>query len=209
MRTHTPVYGIWAGGALTQSIDALGTWLQEVKTAPELRFCILQYARSRGCGFMRDMCRGMGTEIDHLCRDQDKIGWRRFMEGMFVRDFREIQRRFYKAWGILRSSDQWAQDLCIKLLECTHAQWLYRNIIVHDRWSGTEVNLRKESLLQEIEAQLEMEEDLLEEDQYLLEINLGDIASSTGSRHAYWLGALKAARIAKQLAHPPSPSGIG
>ncbi len=55
-----------------------------------------------------------------------------------------------------------------------------------------------------IEAQIEDqlargEEDLLENDRYLMEINLGDLHESTGDRHEYWLLAIKAARIAGQI----------
>jgi hypothetical protein len=86
-----------------------------------------------------------------------------------------------------------------KLMECTHGQWLYRNIMVHDTWNGTINRLRKEDLLKEIESQLEMEDELLPEDQYLMEVNLGDIQQSSGDREEYWLMAVKAARVAKQL----------
>lgn len=61
--------------------------------------------------------------------------------------------------------------LMTKLMECTHGQWLYRNIMVHDTWNGTINRLRKEDLLKEIESQLEMEDELLPEDQYLMEVN--------------------------------------
>ena len=91
------------------------------------------------------------------------------------------------------------KTLMLKLLECSHGQWLYRNIMVHDQWAG-QVNIqRKEHIAQEIEAQLENEDDLLPEDSYLLEINLGDMDNSSGDRQEYWLRAIQTARTAKQL----------
>ena len=66
-------------------------------------------------------------------------------------------------------------------------------------WNGTANRLCNEELLKELEAQLEMEEELLPDDQYLKEINLGDIQHSPGDREEYWLMAVKAARVAKQL----------
>ncbi len=105
------------------------------------------------------------------------------------------------------SADKWTQTLMTKLMECTHGQWLYRNVMVHDRWSGSTNALRKEQLLAEIEEQLENEEDLLPEDQYLMEINLGDINNSSGDSHEYWLLAVWAARVAKGLLQ--SAQGIG
>ncbi len=79
--------------------------------------------------------------------------------------------------------------------------------MVHDRWCGTAHSLRKEQLLLEIEGQLETEDDLLPEDQYLMEINLGDIDNSSGDGHEYWLMAIKAARVAKSLAQ--DSQGVG
>ena len=100
-------------------------------------------------------------------------------------------------WG---SGMRWVHALITKLLECTHGQWLYWNVLVHNRWSGMIVNQCKEKVLKEIEAQLASEEELLEEDKYLLEINIGDILIGTSNRQEYWLLAIQAAQVAKHLA---------
>jgi hypothetical protein len=47
--------------------------------------------------------------------------------------------------------------------------------------------LRKEELQREIESQQEMGiEGLMEEDQYMAEVNLGDLEGTTGKRQEYW-----------------------
>jgi hypothetical protein len=57
-----------------------------------------------------------------------------------------------------------------------------------------------EEILQEIEWQLELgTEDLLDEDQYLVEINLDDMESSSGECQEYWLPKICAAREASLL----------
>ncbi len=51
-----------------------------------------------------------------------------------------------------------------------------------------------------IEAQQDMGwEDLVEEDQYLAEINLEDLEHTSGKRQEYWLVAIQAAREASRL----------
>ena len=71
--------------------------------------------------------------------------------------------------------------MVVKLLEATHGRWLYRCIQVHDRTQGTLAKLRKEELQKEIKAQQEMGyRGLLEEDQYLAEVNLEDLETSSG-----------------------------
>ncbi len=88
----------------------------------------------------------------------------------------------------------------IKLLEANHGQWLYRCVQIHEKVTGTRVTARKEEILQEIERQLKLgTEDLLDEDQYLAEINLDDLESSLGEPQEYCLLAICAAREAGLL----------
>ncbi len=142
-----------------------------------------------------------------FAQDQDAIGWRRFMEGMLSKHVLGIQQDYWRLHGWRGNAEKWARTLITELMECTHGQWLYRNVMVHDRWCGTAHSLRKEQLLLKIEGQLEMGDDLLPEDQYLMEINLGDIDSSSGDGHEYWLLAIKAARVAKTLSQ--DAQGVG
>lgn len=139
----------------------------------------------------------------------DLIGRRRLMERMVATDCIEIQARFLWMNSLRGCAKSWAVGLSTKLLECTHGQWLYLNVIAHDNECGTSRSLRKEQILTEIEAQLVKDDPLLDEDQYLLEINIGDISNGTGEyQQEYWLLAMQAARRAKQ-ARDHATEGIG
>ncbi len=85
-----------------------------------------------------------------MARAQDIIGWRRFMEGMISSRLVEIQREFFALRGMGRKLDKWKVGLVTHLLEITHGQWLYRNVVVHDKVAGRVAVTRKE----EIAAQL-------------------------------------------------------
>ena len=62
------------------------------------------------------------------------------------------------------------------------------------------ITLRKEAIQKEIEEQMERGGDgLLEEDQWMLEVNLGDLENTSGEQEAYWLLAIKTARVAATL----------
>ena len=88
----------------------------------------------------------------------------------------------------------------MKLPETTHGQWLYRNVHVHDIVSGSHATERKEKLREAILDQLDRGgEDLGEDDKYLLDINLGDLDSTSGEKQEYWLLAIDAAREATRL----------
>jgi hypothetical protein len=185
---------------LMKSIDLLAAWMTEVETDPDLRDCITDYARGRGGLSMSEICRNLDRRFQLMARDQDEIGWRRFMEGMICQRMRTIQTEFSVIEGSKVTPDQWASGVVIKLLETTHGQWLYRCIQVHDKVQGTIATQRKEELQREIEEQQDRGFDgLLEEDQFLGEVNLEDLETSSGERQEYWLVAMRAAREAGLL----------
>jgi hypothetical protein len=135
-----------------------------------------------------------------MAQEQDAIGWRRFMEGMISSKMRAIQLDYHHCHGTLMSPKRWTCGLIQKLLETTHGQWIYRNIQIHDSVSRAQMTLRKETIQREIEEQMERGGDgLLEEDQWMLEVNLGDLEKTSGEREEYWLLAIKAARAAATL----------
>ena len=122
------------------------------------------------------------------------------MEGMISRELVEIQKYALIESESRMSVETWAKGLVIKLLEITHGQWLYRNVVVHDKTTGDLASRRKEEIRDALEEQLVLgEEELAEEDRFLLKINLDDLDHSTGEEQTYWLLALQAAKEARQL----------
>ena len=66
--------------------------------------------------------------------------------------------------------------------------------------AGTQATLRKESIQQEIEEQMERgKEGLLEKDHWMIEVNLGDMETTSGEQEEYWLLAIRAARVAAMI----------
>jgi hypothetical protein len=122
------------------------------------------------------------------------------MEGMISKEILNIH--YSTAWDSeedMPAPTEWAKGLVIKLLETTHGQWLYRNIHVHDAVSGSLATAKKEELQKAIEDELELGgEGLAEEDLNLLEINLDDLATTSGEDQTYLL-AIRAARVWRSL----------
>jgi hypothetical protein len=186
--------------AFMKSIDMLERWMMEAGTDPTLQECMVEYCKGRDGVSMDTITRGLEQRYRQMATEQDSIGWRRFMEGMICRKAHDIQTVHYSVCGSRVSPQKWTTGTIIKLLEVTHAQWLYRCIQTHDKAAGTLRTLRKEELQREIDRQLETgSEDLLEEDQYLAEVNMEDLETSLGERQEYWLVAIKAAREASRL----------
>jgi hypothetical protein len=123
-----------------------------------------------------------------MADEQDAIGWRRFTEGMVCRSIWRIQELYMTMDGSNLSPEQWMVGVVMKLLKATHGQWLYRCIQIHNRLNGMQATLWKEELQREIESQQEIGmEGLMKEDQYLVEVNLENLQSTTGERQEYWL----------------------
>ena len=188
--------------ALLTTITLLDQWLKGNDTDPDLRECIYEYAMGRGEVLMENICleHGYDERYVKMAKAQDSIGWRRFMEGMVSKEMRNIQRTHASVSGMRHNTERWGVELVTRLLEVTHGQWLYRNVQVHDRMTGTLATQRKEELQMEIERQRELgTEGLLDEDCYLAECNLGDLEETSGMKETYWLLAIKAAREASRL----------
>jgi hypothetical protein len=81
------------------------------------------------------------------------------------------------------SMSRWTTGLILKLLETTHSQWLYWNVQVHNTVAGSRATVQKEQIQQEIEHQMELGVlGLLQEDKYLMEINLENMETTLGKR---------------------------
>ncbi len=174
--------------------------MKEVDLDPDLLDCIAEYAYAREGRSMTEICNGLGEIYLQMAREQDQIGWWQFMESMISIWMRDIQRQYHISEGTRTSPERWAQGFILKLLEATHGQWLYCNIQIHDVVSGAQATIRKEAIQKEIEEQIELgEAGLLEEDNWMLEVNLGDLESTSGEQEQYWLVAIKAARAAAML----------
>ena len=122
------------------------------------------------------------------------------MEGMISGKILEVQAASVDLGQCTLSLNNWAKGLVVKLMEVTHGQWLYRNVLVHDETCGAEMAKRKELLQLEIERQIELGGDGLDEqDRYLLEINLSDLECSSGEDQYYWMISIQAARKDRRL----------
>jgi hypothetical protein len=79
--------------------------------------------------------------------------------------------------------------------------------MVHDATSGQVATARKEEIMAQIELErTEGGTGLVEEDRYLLEINMGKLSDMSVEGHKYWLLTIQAARVAGQIAAENLPA---
>ena len=150
---------------------------------------------------MGEICRGLSVRYQLMAEAQDEIGWRRFMEGMISKRLVCLYAEQQEHTGEGLSTEKWASQLVIRLLEVTHGQWVYRNILVHDEACGALRTREKEQLQADIEEQMELGFDgFVAMDRPLATVELEDLESSSGEQQEYWLLAVRAARVAATLA---------
>ncbi len=162
--------------------------MNESETHPNLVCVITEYIRGRGDTPCIECARDLPMVIREYAISQDKIGWDNFIMGIVLTRLLTIQDSYLRVRGSNRSVEKWATGLITQLLQVAHGQWIYRCVLVHDRATGIMVNQHKAALLEEITAQLSMGAELLtEDDMFLLECNLSDIATTNGKQQEYWL----------------------
>jgi hypothetical protein len=73
-------------------------------------------------------------------RYQDHLGWDCFLEGGLCALWVEHRAQHIQRANLMQLADFWAQGLMRRLLQMTHAQWAYRNAMVHlevkDGWTA-------------------------------------------------------------------------
>ena len=92
---------------------------------------------------MEEIFFGRPSQFSALAHSQDAIGWKRLLEGMVLVEISKLQQQHLQVSGSRMSIDVWMTGLIIKLLEITHVQWLYHNVMVHDNTKGNINNKEK------------------------------------------------------------------
>jgi hypothetical protein len=168
-------------------------------THPNLALLLLDYLRGRGYITCLECLDNL--KLPPIFRDyavsQDVIGWDGFVAGMVSSKLLPLQSAILHSSRSSCNAMGWISGLITQLLQVTHTQWIYRCILVHDRMTGTLILAHKEEPLKEVEDQLKIVPDGLDEqDQFLLECNFDQLATTTGEHQEYWLLAIQAAREA-------------
>ena len=140
----------------------------------------------------------MSATMRNIAESQDKIEWRRFTEGCISKQFHKRQTFFLQMSNNRLNGTDWTKQLITRLLQITHSQWIYRNILLHDKSSRYLRNKTAEELAEEIHRLADLQpEDVPTESMFLLEIDSGKLTNEHVETHAYWVIAVKAARKAK------------
>ena len=88
---------------------------------------------------------------------QDAIGWQHFMEGNVAKQLLEIQQiHMLLLSNTLLTLQAWIQTFISKILDISHAQWIYRNYSKHHHQKGMLQLQAQEDVLREVSRQLKL-----------------------------------------------------
>jgi hypothetical protein len=139
--------------------------------------------------------------MHQIAHDIDTLGWRHFMEGKVPHSLFRLQTEYATGGYETAISTTWGKEFVTHLLHLSHAQWLYRNMSLHDSASGYLQLHRREQVLLDITRLAKTDPaEVPADSRYLLEIDFTTLAASTLQNQSYWLLAVKAARRAGRRA---------
>ncbi len=185
---------------LIDNVDKLTSWLEmDGTTHPELLCWIPKYILMRNDKPFSQLGH-MSPRMHSLTESQDKIGWRNFTKGYISTHFCEIQNFHLTMTSSYLNGTDWTKQFISKILQITHLQWIYSNILLHNKSQGYIRNKQSEDLPQEINKLSDLRpEDIPKSSRFLLEINFTELTLSYIKMQAYWTLAVLAALMAKQL----------
>ena len=177
------------------SVNDLAQWLSEKDTDPNIQELIIGYLQGRGAVMLGNIP-NLPMHFQRLAEEQDTIGWDNFTEGKISKEFRRIQHEYLVSIDSRKTALHWSAQLISKLLLLVHAQWVYRNTIVHKK---TKDGLkRKEGAY--IRSKIHQEfalgtTQLDKDDSFLMEHTEQDILALSGVDKKIWLRAIATARL--------------
>lgn len=95
----------------------------------------------------------MPPRLSVLATSQDVIGWQNFTEGRITHHLYCVQSDHLRQLDSSRDSLSWAGGLVNQLLMLVHAQWVFRNGLVHQRESYGLKSAEQQTLHQEMELE--------------------------------------------------------
>ena len=183
---------------LQTMVESLQEWLDNNYAHPELAYWLPKYILLRGTRTLSSFPY-LSREMKKVAASQDLIPWTSFMEGRLSREIFLLQKHSLSCSPSRLTMADWSRHLISRVLQISHAQWVFRNVSLHDAREGYIKVKTRAAVLQEVDRLAEVDPILLpESSKYLLEIDFSSLHRDTLERQSYWLLAMKAAVKAGQ-----------
>jgi hypothetical protein len=162
---------------LIENVDELSKWLDtDSRTDPELAYWIPKYILMQGGKPFLTMGY-MSLKLKALAESQDCISWKNFTKGHISTQFYEIQTFHLAMSSNYLNGLDWTKQFITDILQITHSQWIYQNILLHDKCQGYLHNKKSEELMKEMESLVDLApEEVPESSRFLFKINFTELS---------------------------------
>ncbi len=183
---------------LIENVNELSKWLDtDSRTDPELTYWIRKYILMQGDKPFLTMGY-MSPKLEALAESQDCIGLEEFTEGHISTQFYKIQNFHLAMPSSYFNGLDWTKQFITKILQNKHSQWIYQNILLHDKHQGYLHNKMSEELMKDMESLADLApEEVPESSRFLLEINFTELSRYHIEAQKYWTLAVNATLVAQ------------
>jgi hypothetical protein len=143
------------------------------QTQPKLAFWITEYLLHRGQVHMANLAtlQPMSPALKEVAASKDMIGWCEFLRGKVSNQIRMIQDAHCIDTGASINCSNWMAQFVRRLVEASHAQWLYQNLILHHYAKGYRCKQTESAIRRKVKLLADKRPiDLPQECLYLLEL---------------------------------------
>ena len=174
-----------------KSVMELRKWLRDQGTLPNFTDLICDRLSSWRYGTTYSVIPSNCPGLKRTVEQQEKLGWRCFLEGFPAKGWAEIQEAYYGRKGSRRSGKRWLVAVLKKLSDVAWDQWEHRNGILHDKAKGIRTLERE----REIKEQFTIgSRTVMKDDRHFLEKGANAILDQSPVVQEAWLIRVIASR---------------
>ena len=125
---------------------------------------------------------------------QNLIPWTSFMEGKLSKEIFLLQSHQLISSPSRLTIVDWGKQLISQILQMSHAQWVFRNVSLHEAQDGYLRVKQRRDVLREVDRLSQLDSRALpDRSRYLLEIDFRSFSAQPLAKQQYWMYAMKAA----------------
>jgi len=170
-------------------------WLSARDIDPDLIAMIDEYLMAQGSKSMMD-CSPPAC-YTALARAHDRLGWDNFVEGRICTAYLDAFQEYADDGTSPYSIDNWGRGLVERLIQLSHAQWIFRNSHVHFKKLEGMTRAQHEDIFQKVKDLMWTDPmSLLPKHRHLLEEDFEALGEGSSMDRSHWAANVEAALLA-------------
>jgi len=175
-----------------KAVSDLESLMRQLGTDPTLVHIIVIYLKGWWDG--SDITYAAPREFQELLKAQSRLGWGRFFEGWFVKQWAVYQQRYYELIKASRTGRRWVSAIIQKLWNTAWDMWEHCNGVLHDkenlvtRFMVIQLNNRVSRVYNDLSSRV-----LRHSDRHLVHLSLYKLLRRDNNYKVTWLSVAEPA----------------